>query len=365
MRVLHVVTNLWRCNGVMSVVMNYLRMMPEDIRFDVLYFDELTDNYKAEIEALGGRAIKIAPPGLHSFRRDDVDEYLSAHRGEYAAIHLHLPYLASLFAGKARKYGIGKVCVHCHSTWFSLEPRNSWRNRLFNLPTKWLADQLFACGRDAGLFWYGKKAMEQGRVKVLPNAIVCERYQFSEERRQAARRSLGLEDHLVVGHVGRVTPPQKNHPFLLRVFAALREKRPDAVLLLVGAEPNETLSALADELGIGEQIRWLGLRADVAELLQAMDVFVFPSFYEGLPVAVVEAESAGLPVVMSDAVTDEVCVTEGRIHRLPLEAAPEVWAERALLFARLPRKDTGEQVMKAGFDLKTSADWLAEFYRRA
>lgn len=363
MRVLHVVTNLWRCNGVMSVVLNYLRNMPEDIRFDLLYFDELPDNYQMELSALGCRAYRVSPPGLHSFRRDDVDTFLAEHKGEYAAIHLHLPFLASAFAPKARRAGIPKVCVHCHSTWFSLEPKNRLRNQVLNWPTRRLADQLFACGRDAGLFWYGRRAVEEGRVKVLPNAIDCERYRFDPALRVAKRAELGLGDALTVGHVGRVSPPQKNHPFLLRVFAKLLVYRPDAVLLLVGAEPGPELAALAEELGIAAQVRWLGLRADVPELLQAMDVFVFPSLYEGLPVAVMESQSSGLSVLMSDAVTDEAAVTD-RIERLSLAAPPERWAERALELAALERTDTAGQVVEAGFDLTASARWLADFYRK-
>ncbi|MDO4269903.1 MAG: glycosyltransferase [Eubacteriales bacterium] len=363
MRILHVTAGIGRSNGVMSVILNYARYMPGDIRFDVMYFVQTEDDRTKEIEALGGRVVKIAPPGLHSFCRDDVDAYLQAHKGAYSAIHIHLPYLASLLAPKARRAGVSKVYVHCHSTWFSLEHRNSLRNRIFNLPTERLADHMFACGRDAGVYWYGKRAMERGRVKVLPNAIVCDMYRFSQAKRQIMREQLGLTEELVVGHVGRVSPPQKNHPFLFRVFAEIYRKRPDAVLLLAGAEPNEELAALAERLGIQAAIRWLGLRSDVAQLLQAMDLFVFPSFYEGLPVAVVEAESAGLPVVMSDAVTDEVCVTK-QILRLPLSLAPEEWAKRALALCENKRVDTADQVVKAGFDLKTSAAWLAEFYRK-
>ena len=363
MRILHVVTNIWRCNGVMSIVMNYLRHMPEDIRFDILYFTELEDNYREELESLGGAAFHISPPGLHSFLRDDVDAFLSAHQGVYAAIHLHLPYLASVFAHKARKYGISKVYVHCHSTWFSLEPRNRLLNQLLNLPTKYLADQLFACGQEAGAFWYGHRAVKQGDVKVLPNAIDSDRYRFAPKRRKEVRVALGVEDCLVVGHVGRVLPPQKNHTFLLKVFAHMLRQRPDAVLLLVGAEENEELGALSRELGIQNAVRWLGLRSDVPNLLQAMDIFVFPSFYEGLPVSAVEAESAGLPVLMSDRITDEVCVTDERIARLPLEMSAEEWAKKALELSALERIDTADQVVRAGFDLKTSATWLADFYR--
>ena len=363
MRILHVSAGIGRSNGVMSVILNYARFMPPDIRFDVMYFVETADDREKELEVLGGRAVRIAPPGLHSFRRDDVDEYLSAHRGEYAAIHLHLPYLASVFAPKARKYGIPKVFVHCHSSRFSLE-HSGWRNRLLNLPTRRLADGLIACGRDAGRVWYGEKAVKSGRVSILPNAIETETFRFDPARRTATRAALGLGEELTVGHVGTLTTP-KNHQFLLPVFAEIRKARPDAVLLLAGEGVlRSQVEKQIRALGLSGAVRLLGDRRDVPDLLQAMDLFLFPSLHEGLPVSVVEAESAGLPVLMSAAVTDEVCVTGERIARMPLDEPPERWAERALALAALERTDTADRVARAGYDLKTNAAWLAEFYRR-
>ena len=363
MRILHVAAGIGRSNGVMSVILNYARYMPPDIRFDVMYFVKTEDDQEAELEALGGTAVKIAPPGLHSFRHDDVDDYLAAHRGEYAAIHLHLPYLASVFAHKARKYGIRRVIVHCHSSRFSLES-SGWRNRILNIPTRRLADDRIACGREAGKVWYGARDMERGRVVVLPNAIETEKFRFDPERREAVRKSLGLEANLVVGHIGTLTTP-KNHKFLLGVFAEIWKHRPDAVLLSAGEGPlRPQIEEQIQDLGLEDSVRLLGNRRDVPDLLQAMDVFLFPSLHEGLPVSVVEAQAAGLPVLMSDAVTDEVCVTGERITRLPLSDDPKRWADRALELAALERSDTTEQVAQAGFNLKSSAAWMAGMYRR-
>ncbi len=352
-----------RSNGVMSVILNYARHMPEDIRFDVLYFVETDDDRKAELEALGGQATKILPPGLHSFRRDDVDAYLSAHRGEYDALHLHLPYLASVLAPKARRAGIGRVITHCHSSRFSLESSGR-RNRILNIPTRWLADDRIACGREAGTVWYGKRAMDKGRVTVLPNAIECERFRYDPAVRSRVRETMGIDDRFVVGHVGTLSTP-KNHKFLLPVFAEIRRRRPNAILLLVGEGAlREQVRARAEELGIRNDVIFLGNRSDVPELLQAMDVFVIPSLHEGLPVSVVEAQAAGLPVLMSDAVTDEVCVTGPRIRRLSLADPAEQWAESALKLVEIERTDTADEVVRSGFDLSESARRLAEFYRR-
>lgn len=364
MRILHVASNIWRCNGVMSIIMNYLRHMPEDIRFDVLYFDELDDSYQKELEAFDCHTQRVSRPGLHSFFRDDVDAYLEAHKGEYAAIHIHLPYLASVLAPKARRAGIGRVIVHCHSSRFSLTGSGG-RNRILNIPTRLLADECIACGRDAGAVWYGKRAVEDGRVLVLPNAIETDAFRFNPEVREAKRRELGLEDRLVIGHVGTLTTP-KNHKFLLRVFAEIHRRRQDVVLLLAGVGALQPeIEAQIKELGLEKAVTLLGNRRDVAQMLQAMDVFIFPSLHEGLPVSVVEAQAAGLPVLMSDAVTDEVCATGARIRRMPLARPAEAWAESTLELAGMERIDTADQVVQAGFDLPQSARWLAEFYQKA
>lgn len=347
----------------MSVILNYARHMPPDIRFDVLYFVETGDDREEELTSLGGTATRITSPGLHSFRRDDVDEYLAAHRGEYAAIHLHLPYLASVFAPKARKYGIPRVIVHCHTSCFSLE-RNGWRNRILNLPTKIVANDLLACSYDAGCVWFGRRAMEYGRVVVLPNAIECELFRFTPSIRQAVRQELKLDGHFVAGHVGTLSKP-KNHTFLLRVFAELCGRRENAVLLLVGEGVlRGRIMAQAEELGLRDKVVFLGNREDVPQLLQAMDVFFFPSLHEGLGIAAVEAQVAGLPTLVSEAIPAEACVTN-RVYRLPLNAHPSLWAETALELAALQRDDCISQVEATCFDLRKSSSWLAAFYKKS
>ena len=154
---------------------------------------------------------------------------------------------------------------------------------------------LFACGKDAGDWMFGGVPYQ-----IINNAIDAAAYAYDTAKRADVRQALGLGDELVVGHVGRFNQP-KNHPFLLEIFAALLKKEPDSVLLLVGGgEDMPKMQAKAKTLGIAEHVRFLGVRSDVAELMQAMDVFVFPSLYEGLPVTMVEAQAASLPCIISD-----------------------------------------------------------------
>ena len=273
-------------------------------------------------------------------------------------MHIHAPYLTCLIAPKARKHGIKKVAAHCHSTLFSLNPDNLRRNQLLNVPTRFLADKLFACGREAGRYWYG----EDSRFTVLPNAIDCASYAFSSEKRSAARAEFGIDsDTLVVGHVGVTSPPLKNHPYLLRVFAEIKKEHPDAVLLMAGAEETDGLKELAASLGIFESVHFLGRRSDVPKLLSAMDIFIFPSLREGLPVSVVEAQAAGLPVLMSDTVTDEVCITDN-IKRLSIDADPVAWAKEVETMPGDLRAAAFEKVKECGWDINKCAKTLVDFY---
>ncbi len=357
MRILHFVPDIGVANGVMSVVLNYFKAMPDDIKFDVMYFMDCEKDRRADIESLGGRVFKISPLGIKSLISPEIDSFFEEHKGEYEAVHIHVPYMSLFIAPKAKRHGIKKIAVHCHSSVYSLISSNTQRNRLLNIPTKLMATKLFACGKNAGRFWY-----KNSDFTVVPNAIDCSAYAFSEEKRRSKRDELLLsETQLAVGHIGMTEMQVKNHPYVLRVFAKLRENNPDAVLLLVGAEPTEELEVLSKELNIKDGVRFLGRRNDVPELLSAMDILLFPSFNEGLPVSVIEAQAAGLPVLMSDTVTDEVCITDG-IKRLSIEADPTVWAKQAADMPAIDRPRAYEKVKNSGWDIFDCASKLADYY---
>ena len=146
----------------------------------------------------------------------------------------------------------------------------------------------------------------------------------------------------------------------------LLKKEPNAVLILVGGgEDMPKIQAKAQALGVAEHVRFLGIRSDVADLMQAMDVFVFPSLYEGLPVTMVEAQAAGLPCIISDKVPPECILTDGLVDALPLSAEPEAWAEKMLEKREVPRTDRRSEIAAHGFDITTEAVKLQEFYLEA
>lgn len=358
MRVLHMIPDIGVSNGVMSVILNYAAAMPPDIKFDVIYFAEKKKNRQNDIEVLGGRVYKTGIPSPKSLLSGSMMKFFNAHKGEWQALHIHCPHFAVFIAPFAKMAGIKNIFVHCHSTVYSLKGSQK-RNQLLSLYAKYFIKNKFACSSEAGRLWYGNK-----KFTVLNNGIDCEKYKFRVKARKKIRDELNIQNSFAVGHIGRTDVPQKNHTFLFQVFSEIKKQRENAVLLLAGAEENDELCELSKQLGIESSIKYLGIRQDVNAVLSAMDVFLFPSTKEGLPVSVIEAQAAGLPVILSDSVTKEATVTK-LVQMKSLEETACVWADTAVKAAgSMPasREDAFDEVKKAGWDIYDCSSRLAEFY---
>lgn len=203
-------------------------------------------------------------------------------------------------------------------------------------------------------------------IDVIPNAIACEKYRFNEEKRQHMRRELGLsEDEFVLCFVGRLSF-QKNVRFLIDVFGKALEKNQNSALLIVGAgEERASLISHAEELGISEKIKFLGKRSDVADILQAADVFVMTSLFEGLSVVAVEAQASGLPCVFSDRMSKETKINPN-VCFVSLDDGAEHWAKTILEQKNNARIADVTLLRKAGYDLEyaneAQANLLSYFY---
>lgn len=352
-RILHIVTYMGR-GGLETMLMNYYRSIDRTkVQFDFLTHRDFEADYDAEILALGGRIYHLPP--LNPFSKgylSALDRFFAEHP-EYRIVHSHLDCMAGIPLKAAKKHGVPVRIGHAHN---SSQPKDA--KYLLKLMYKRTiarnATRLFACSAEAGRWMFGG-----ADFRVLNNAIDAQKYAFDAEIRSAARQKLGVsEDALLVGHVGRFDP-QKNHSFLLTIF----EKIPgNARLLLVGdGALRPAAEQQAEELGIRDRIIFAGVRSDVDRLLQAMDVFLFPSLFEGLPVSIIEAQAAGLPCLISDKVPIECKKTE-LVTQLPLDAGASAWAEAVRSAAKTPRTNTLSQLRDAGFDIQANADWLADFY---
>lgn len=282
-------------------------------------------------------------------------------RGNYDILHVNMlsaANLTPLIAGK--KARIPHIIAHSHNAQI---PPGLLRKILhtFNrrrLPS--LADSFFACSEAAGRWLF----TPEHSFQIIHNAIDENKFRFHPEIRQKMRHRLHLEDHLVIGHVGRFQY-QKNHDFLLDIFHQLTLFRPDARLLLIGAgELMPAIQEKAARLNLSNSVLFAGAQNNIPDWLQAMDVALLPSHFEGLPLTAVEAQASGLPLFASDAVSSEICLTS-LAHRLPLTLGADEWADKILSFlSSYRREDTSGQIRAAGYSIDSEAKRLADLYHQ-
>ena len=361
-RVLNMFTIMDR-GGAETMVMNYYRHIDRTkVQFDFLVHREQRGAYDDEIEALGGRIYRMCPIYPQNFARykRDLHAFFQAHP-EYKIIHSHMSELGYFAFREAERRGVPVRICHAHNAPHGFDIKMVMRTYFKKCMMPHLT-HLFMCGIESGRWLYGQQ--NESRFIMLNNAINAAAYTYDPEKRIEMRQKLGLENELIVGHVGRFNP-QKNHSFLLDIFAALLKKEPNAVLLLVGGgEDMPKIQAKTKALGIAEHVRFLGVRSDVADLMQAMDVFVFPSLYEGLGIALIEAQAAGLPCVVSDTIPQEAYLTDLVVNE-KLSSPSERWAEKIFEKRAVPRTDRRAEIAIHGFDITTEAVKLQEFYINA
>ena len=354
--------------GAEAMIMNYMRNIDRDtIKFDFMVNRDYKAAYEDEIEALGGKIYRTCPmyPKLFRQYKKEVREILKAHP-EYKIIHSNLEERSYFALKEAKKLGVPVRISHSHNRPLGINLKLIVRY-YFRFMLKFYNTHMFACGEEAGEWLYGKK--NRDRVIVMKNAIDAQQYRYNEQIQNEVRKELGIEGKKVIGHVGRFFP-QKNHEFLIDIFKAVHDKDSETILLLVGGgEADDALKNQIKEkvktLGLEDAVIFLGVREDVERVVQAFDVFLLPSLFEGLPVTMVEAQAAGLPCVISDKVPIQCDIT-GNVEVVKLEDSPEQWAEKICELAdNFEKRDTYEKIVEAGFDIKENAKWLKEFYVRA
>ncbi len=357
-RVLQVVTKMDR-GGLETFVMNMYRKMDRDrVQFDFLCHRDGRFAYDGEIESLGGRIYQV--PRCNPFDPRylrSVDSFFAAH--PYRVVHSHIDCMSALPLAAAARHGAVVRIAHSH---------NSRQDKDFKYPLKMVckrfirreATDLFACGVEAGRWMFGTD-----NFTVIRNAIDVDAYAFDEARRERKRSELGIDPSaLVVGHVGRFDPV-KNHAFILEVFAELLRNHPGAVLLLAGdGGLRVDMERRASEFGMAGSVRFLGVRSDVPDLMQAMDVFLMPSIYEGLPLVLIEAQASGLLCLISEQIPFDCDIVPNGVARLSLSEGANVWAQRldSLLSFEHSRTHGASFVREAGFEAADVADQLQAFY---
>lgn len=354
-RILHVVTHMNR-GGLETMIMNYYKNIDrEKIQFDFLVHRREKADYDDEILEMGGKIYRISK--LNPFNRKyktELEKFFARHK-EYKIVHVHQDCLSSIILKVAKKYGVDVRIAHSHT---------SNQDKDIKYPIKMIyryfipkyATHLMACSNSAGEWMFRGAEFE-----LVNNAIDSKRYLFDETKRRIIREKMGIQrEEFLIGHVGRFCYP-KNHRFLVDIFEKINEKI-SAKLILVGeGELRSEIETRVNKLGLADKVIFMGLRNDVSDLMQAMDVFVFPSHYEGLPVTVVEAQAAGLPCLISDGVPIE-CKKTDLVEQELLSKSADEWAEDILKLKKISRRNTYQDMVEAGYDIQENAKWLSNIY---
>lgn len=353
MRVLHIANARMQLGGVETFLLNaYRHIDREKVQFDFVVFKDEPGEYDDEIRALGGR-IYVAPQKSQSPVKNFIAIYRIVKKGGYKVVHRHCGSSIMWLDLLAAKMGGARTRIaHSHSS--------NWEHRVIHLLFRplliLLATDRFACGEDAGRWMFGNRDF-----RVVSNGIDLDAFRFREDVRGAMRKRHGLEGAKVVGLVA-LFKPVKNHGFLLRVFAELRRRSDAYRLVLVGdgAERGRIAEA-AGELGIADCVLMPGAVKNAEEWMQAMDILVMPSLYEGLPVSLVEAQEAGLRCLVSSVVPKD-CDLTGNVFFHPLDAGEKSWADEVERILSLPGDRADMNISGSRFDIRETASFLEDFY---
>lgn len=328
--------------GVDKYLLNFLEnVRGEDVKIDFLT-NEIDPELKQYLKERGSRIFAIANLWHPVKQYRQVSRIIR--KGNYDIVYLNISTAIDCIAAwAAKKRKVQRILIHSHSSGNDCE--SVLKRTIFNmvhsvcrLSLYRTATEYYGCSKKAGLWMFPKKVVDSSRFEVIFNSVDMERFYYDAEIRDEVRTELQVEDKFVIGHVGNFVY-SKNHSFLLDVFEALKSECPDAVLLLIGTgERLEEVKALIKQKGLESSVKLLGFRKDVDRLYQAMDFFVLPSHFEGLPTVGVEAQSTGLPCLMSDAVTQESRITD-RCWFLPLKGDLRKWSRLILEKREYQRED--------------------------
>ncbi|MEK3725219.1 glycosyltransferase family 1 protein [Paenibacillus sp. FSL H8-0034] len=361
-RVLHVVVNMNR-GGAETLIMNLYRNMDRSkFQFDFLTCKEGV--FDAEIVEMGGvihRIPYVNEVGHFGYIKA-LKQFFATHQ-EYTIVHSHMDKMTGFVLRVAKEGNVPTRIAHSHNT--------SSEGNAAVKAYKWYAGRYIghsathrvACSKKAARWLF---ADQEEKTMIVMNGIESEQFAFSLETREQVRQELSLtEDHFVVGHVGRFAH-QKNHSFLIDIFAQLNKERPESVLVLAGDGPLRfEIEKKIRDLNLRNSVLFLGIRGDINRLLQAFDVFVFPSWHEGLPVTLIEAQAAGLPCFISESITPEVDTGIELVDYLPL-SDKMAWVSKIKSLitqsSQAPRNLSAYFLSSKGYDIKNTAQWAENFY---
>lgn len=354
--------------GIQTFILNNIEYMDKTkVQIDFLILDD-GNVYEAETDLrLQGhnvyklKNIWIKKPGDYFKYFKAIDSFFSMHH-DYKVVHLHSSSKNFYILKSAKKYGIPIRIAHSHSIGFQSKSKiQIMIGNLCKPLLKKYATNYFACSEIAGEWLFGKKEVKKDNVTVIHNAVDLQRFKFNKNVRNEIRKDLNIEGKLVIGHVGRFTA-QKNHNFLIDIFNEIHKKNEKAVLMLVGiGEKEEEIRKKVNRLKLEKYVLFIGFKNNVQEYMWAMDLFVFPSLFEGLGLVLIEAQATGMRCFASkDVVPNEAKVSD-LLEYIYLNESSGAWAEK-VLNANFNRENKYNDIKNKGYDICDTAKELEEFY---
>ena len=366
--VAHIMGKWLRTDGVESVVMNYYRNIDKSkVQFHFICDEDSTDIPYDEIEKLGGKVI-VVPPYQKLFKYQK-ELYKIFKENNYKIVHSHISTLSMFPLRIAKKAGIPIRIAHSHSTSNKKEWKRNLIKNILRPFSKVYANVFFGCSQLSGKWLFGNKAFLNGNIKIINNAIDLEKFEYNEEVRTKIREKLNVsEDTILIGHIGRFVT-QKNHEFLIDVFNEIIKKTKqenfNSKLILIGqGNLKENIIEKIKYLGLQDYVIFTGQINNVSDYYNAMDIFVLPSLYEGLPVVGIEAQANGLLCEFSTDMTKETKVLN-TTRFISLKETAKKWAEVILEdYKNFKRIDSFEEMTKNNFNIKEEAKKIEEYYKR-
>ena len=358
-RVLHVFAAL-DSGGVANFVMNTYRAIDRSkVQYDFALSSGAKGLMDEEAESLGGRLFYF--DNSRGFL-ENIKSILYK-KGPFDVVHSHVFFYSGLVLWEARRAGIPVRIAHAHNAYTGNS--RSMGRRAYESIMQWLikinATHMLGCSKKACQYLFGSNSLRDQRVMVLLDGIDLERFAFDQKIRNTIREACGVENKFVVGHVGHFNAA-KNHKKILSVFSEVARNRNDSVLLLVGdGELEETVQNLVRELLLTERVIFAGAHKDVETYYQAMDVFLFPSKYEGFGMAMIEAQANGLSCVASDVVPKETDAN-GRTIYLPLIESDKEWG-KAVMDAS--KRSTAKPAVEKIYSITATAERLTGIYEQS
>lgn len=375
-RILHVFATLNRGGAETAIMTQYRKIDKTKIQFDFIVNDNQDSyHYENEVLSMGGRVFRMPRYTMINFvsYKRAWQNFLKEH-AEYKILHAHYTAPAHIYFDVAKKLAI-RTIAHAHTAAVKKNLKEHVRTIFMSFAIK-KSDYLFACTKDAANYVFGKDIFKKdaNRTKIVNNAIDTKQFVFDEEIRKYARlklegsdlniSNLSLSDKNIYGHIGRFHPT-KNHSFIIDIFSEITKIDQKAILILIGdGLLKKDIENQVISLGLSDKVYFLGVRSDIPALLMSMDLFLFPSLFEGFGIVLIEAQAIGIPCLISNTIPKDVFLTDLVLSE-SLSAPANVWATKAvqLISTTSTKKTSFPQIIKdAGYDIYDTVKEIEDFY---